>query len=147
MSLTNTNPLILILFSILFLTGLSLVIAGSFGFYWIAHEIYIAFSKEQVPIFLEQFLSHINEQTYQASAKSEDDKDFVLSISAGVAEWIYALLAIFLLRTVPSMLKILISTGATIMLSPLNSLDRLLESKKSEPDNDDASSKNENKGW
>lgn len=137
MSITKMNPITLFMLAVPFLMGLSLVIAGFYGFYWIGNELYLIFSTGKAPASLEQFLAYINQQPYQLSGTTEAGKTFNFSVSIGIAQWVYAFLAFLLLRTIPEILKILISTGLEIILSASKSFHSLdNEKSEDEPDND-----------
>jgi len=109
----------IIILGALFCIGTALLGAGIYGFYLIINEIFLLFSTEKPPLIMQSFLNYIEQQKYDFSVLENTGKPFSFVIGTGIIQWLYAFLAVLLLRFIPEILKIFIHSGTTIILDTL----------------------------
>jgi len=118
----NNNMFHIIFAGILLSIGFAIMFAGIYGFFWIAIEIYHVFTVETSSNFLGKILTYINSQSYTFSAKSSEGDEAIFSISPAIMQWLYAFLAVLLLKAIPSIFKIVINTGSEIIITTIKQL-------------------------
>ena len=103
----------------LFCIGLTLLGIGLYSGYWIFNELFLVISTNKLPASIQAFLTYINQQNYDLSGITVTGQSFSFSIGSGIIQWLYAFLAILLVRFIPEIIKILISSGTTVILDVL----------------------------